>query len=273
MMYYLFRVFYFLASIKLLSKSWWAVYYLDFFRKKTVFKNLDIAFPQLSKKEKTQIAKDTYKNFLKFFEDVVDIDKNPAKLEEIEIINETFFLDSLKQNRPVILMTAHFGNWELAPRLISKKYNQPMGVVMREIENPQINAFFKKIRANELIKLINKKKGAKEIIRAIKEKRVIGILIDQHTVNKQAPVVKFFKPVTFNPAISKLAKATGAIVIPAFVYKNNGGYALEFQTPKEFEGDIKSFTQWQASTIEEMIKKHPSQYYWFHNRWKRECNE
>jgi len=266
-MYYLFRLIYFLANKKLLKKSWWLFYYFDFFRKKIVFKNLDIAFSNLDKKEKIKIAKDTYKNFLSFFEDIVEFDKNGF---EIEIINEEFLLNAIKSNRPLILMTAHFGNWEIAPRYISKKYNLKLAIVQREIENKKIKEFFEKIRKNENIKLINKKRASKEIVKAlIKEKRALGILIDQNTNSKHALKVKFFIPNTpFNPAISKLSKSLNAIVLPIFCYKDNG-YKIEFKAPKTFSGSIEEFTQWQAEIIEEMIKKYPSQYYWFHNRFKR----
>jgi len=268
-MYYLFRLFYFLASIKMLSKLWFVFYYLDFFRKPIVFKNLDIAFPEKNKKEKIKIAKNTYKNFLGFFEDTIEFKKNPSKYEDIPIIGEENIINAINSDKPVILVTGHFGNWEITPKFIAKKYNKPLAIVMREIENPKINKFFKKIRSNQDIKLINKKSGAKEIMKAlIKEKRILGILIDQYTKNKDAPVVEFFKPTRFNPAVSKLAKATKAIVIPGFCYKQNGKYIIEFKPPKIFEDTIENFTQWQAKEIEEMIKRYPSQYYWFHNRWK-----
>ncbi len=268
-MYYLFRIFYFLASIKMLSKLWFVVYYLDFFRKPIVFKNLDIAFPEKSKKEKIKIAKNTYKNFLGFFEDIIEFKKNPSKYEEIEIIGEEYILDALKSNKPIILVTGHFGNWEITPKFIVRKYKKPMAVIMREIENPKINKFFKKIRSNEDIKLINKKSSAKEIMKSlIKEKRILGVLIDQSTKNKEAPIVNFFKPIHFNPAVSRLAKATKAIVITGFCYKENGKYKIEIKKPKIFEGNIQEFTQWQATEIENMIKRYPDEYYWFHNRWK-----
>ncbi len=268
-MYYLFRLFYFLASIKMLGRLWGVVYYLDFFRKPVVLKNLDIAFPEKSKKEKIKIAKNTYKNFLTFFEDTIEFEKNPKKYEEIEIKGEEYLLEALKSEKPVILVTAHFGNWEITPKFLVQKYNRQIAIVMREIENEKINRFFKKIRSNEDIKLINKKSGAKEIMRAlIKEKRILGILIDQYTKNKDAPIVKFFKPTRFNPAVSKLAKTTKALVIPGFCYKKNGKYIAEFKKPKTFEGNIETFTQWQAKEIEDMIKRYPSEYYWFHNRWK-----
>ena len=264
-MYYLFNFIYFLGEKKLLSKFWWLFYYLDFFRKKIVFKNLDIAFPNKTKKEKIKIAKDFYKHIATSFEDIIEFNKNP---KEIKIVNEEIIKNAINSKKPIIIMSAHLGNWEIAPRIIAKKYI-PMAAVMREIENPQINRFFVKVRGKEDIKVIYRKKAAKEIIKALlKEKRALGILIDQYTKNKNAPIINFLKPTRFNPAISKIAKATKAIVIPTFSYKKDNEYILEFKEAKEFSGSIESFTQWQADIIKEMIEKYPSQYYWFHNRWK-----
>jgi len=271
--YYLFRIFYTLASLKILSKLWWIIYYLDFFRKPIVLKNLDIAFPKKNKKEKIKIAKNTYKNFLSFFEDTIEFKKNPKKFENIEIKGEKYLIEALNSNKPIILMTAHFGNWEITPKFIYKRYKKPIAVIMREIENQKINKFFKKIRGDENIKLINKKNSAKEVVKSlIKEKRILGVLIDQNMNSDKAVRVKFFIENTpFNPAVSKLAKSLKAIVIPAFCYKANNKYILEFKKPKTFteKDNIKDFTQWQANEIEEMIKKYPDEYYWFHKRWKR----
>lgn len=253
----------------MLSKLWFVVYYLDFVRKPIVLKNLDIAFPQKSKKEKIKIAKNTYKNFLSFFEDTIKFNKNPKKYDEIKVIGENYIIDAINSNKPIILVTGHFGNWEITPKFIVKEYKKPIAVIMREIEDEKINKFFKKIRANEDIKLINKNSGAKEIMKSLlREKRITGILIDQYTRNENAPIINFFKPTPFNPAVSKLAKATKAIVIPGFCYKENGKYFIEFKKPKTFEGNIEEFTQWQADEIKEMIIRYPDEYYWFHNRWK-----
>jgi len=271
--YYLFRIFYTLASLKILSKLWWIIYYLDFFRKPIVLKNLDIAFPKKNKKEKVKIAKNTYKNFLSFFEDTIEFKKNTKKFENIEIKGEKYLIEALNSNKPIILMTAHFGNWEITPKFIYKRYKKPMAVIMREIENQKINKFFKKIRGDENIKLINKQNSAKEVVKSlIKEKRILGVLIDQNISSDKAVRVKFFVENTpFNPAVSKLAKSLKAIVIPGFCYKENDKYILEFKKPKIFteKDNIKNFTQWQANEIEDMIKKYPDEYYWFHKRWKR----
>ena len=267
--YYLFKILYFFGKKQYLSKYWWVFYYLDFWRKKIVYKNLNIAFPHKSKKEKIEIAKNTYKSFLHFFEDIIKYNDNPNSIK-IEIKNKTIIEKVLNTNKPIIFMTAHFGNWEILPKHIYYKYKKPIAIIAREIEDPKINSFFKNIRSNDNIKIINKKKGAKEIINSIKkEKRIIGILIDHYTKNKNAPTVNFFKKTKFNPAISKLAKSLNTIVIPTFIYWDKDKYIIEFKEPKSFENtNIQQFTQWQATVIEKMIKKYPEQYYWFHNRWK-----
>jgi len=271
-MYYLFRMFYALGSAKILSKIWWLVYYVDFIRKPIVKKNLKIAFPSLSIKERNTLAKQVYKNFAEFFEDTIDYTKHPEKMNKINVKNEHFILNALQSGKPVVIMSAHFGNWELGPRFIAGKYTK-IAAIMREIENEKINKFFLKVRSHPNIKVIYRKKAAKEMLKAmLREKRALGILIDQYTRSKNAVKVKFFKPDTvFNPAISKIAKATGANVVPVFCYKDNGEYTLEFSEPRVFDrkkDTIESFTQWQADMIEKTIRRHPDQYYWFHNRWK-----
>ncbi|NPA89216.1 MAG: lysophospholipid acyltransferase family protein [Epsilonproteobacteria bacterium] len=273
-MYPLFRLLYFLASFRLLSKVWRIFYYLDFFRKPIVMKNLRIAFPTLEKRERIKLAKEIYKNFAKFLEDLLLYQKGDPNLS-IELKNREIFEKALETGKPIILVTAHFGNWELTPKIISSHYRHPLAIVMRRIENEKINKFFEKIRQQnrEDIKLIDKKGSSKEILKAlIKEKRILGILIDQRSNASTALKVNFFIPNTsFNPAVSKLAKATGAVVIPLFTYWNGEKYVLEFFPSRIFdkkEDSIQEFTQWQATLIENMIRRYPAQYYWFHDRWR-----
>jgi len=266
--YYLFKVLYYLGEKQYLQKVWWFFYYFDFWRKKIVFKNLDIAFPKKDKKEKIKIAKNLYKNFLKFFEDAILFDKNPNLLN-IEIKNKVFLEEVLKLNEPIIFVTAHFGNWEILPKYISYQDKRPIAIVMRKIDHPKIDEFFKKIRGNDNMKIIEKN-NIKGIIKALKtEKRLVGILIDQYISNKKEPEITFFKKTRFNSAVSRLSKSLNTIVLPVFIYLEKNKYIIEFKKYRKFENTtIEEFTKWQANTIENMIKKYPDQYYWFHNRWK-----
>ncbi len=248
------------------------IWNLDFFRKKVVLKNLEIAFPDWNDKKRVLIAKKVYKNYITYFADMIksiNITKNELN-KKVKIIGKNNLEIALNSHKPIIFMTAHFGNWELVPKIIGANY-KPMLVLMREFENKDIAKIFQKSRNSFNIQTINKNSSIKEIIKAFKENKALGILIDQHSNSSKAIDVKFFnKEVKFNRGVTILAQKFNAIVVPMFSYKKNNQYYIEFLAPKIFdeEDNIKNFTQWQASTIENMIKRYPSEYYWFHKRFK-----
>ena len=279
LVYYLFLIFYFLVKhtpkkIKkiILNFFAWFLWTFDFVRKKVVLKNLEIAFPEKSKEERVKIAKEFYKKFVFYMASIIEsLDVSLDELKQIEVRGEENLLKAKNSNKPIVFMTAHFGNWEIVPKIIGGVYEIPMVVLMREFDNPKIGEFFKKSRNSFNISTLNKKSSAREIIKALKKGKAVGILIDQHSTNKTAIDVEFLgQKVKFNRAISTLAKKFGVVVVPLFTYEENGKYYLKILEPKEFsENDrIESFTQWQANIIENMIKTHPSEYYWFHKRFK-----
>ena len=279
LVYYLFLIFYYLVkytpkSLKkiILNFFTWFLWTFDFVRKKVVLKNLEIAFPEKSEKERIKIAKEFYKKFVFYMASIIEIlDVSLDELKQIEVRGEENLLKAQNSNKPIVFMTAHFGNWEIVPKIIGGVYEIPMVVLMREFDNPKIGEFFKKSRNSFNISTLNKKSSAREIIKALKKGKAVGILIDQHSTNKTAIDVEFLgQKVKFNRAISTLAKKFGVVVVPLFTYEENGKDYLKILEPKEFsENDtIESFTQWQANIIENMIKKYPSEYYWFHKRFK-----
>ena len=278
LIYILFLLFYYIVKFvpdflkkPVLNFFVWFIWNFDFFRKKVVLRNLEIAFPEKSQKERLKIAKEFYRKFIYYMADIIenlDISKDELK-NKTTIINEKYIREGLLQNRPIVFMTAHFGNWEVVPKVIGAFYT-PMVVLMREFDNPKIGEFFKKSRNSFNITTLNKKSSAREIIKAFKSGKSLGILIDQHSTSKTAIDVEFLgQKVRFNRAVSTLSKKFNAIVIPMFSYSEKGEYFIEFLEPKEFGNNtIESFTQWQADIITDMIRKHPSEYYWFHKRFK-----
>ena len=252
------------------------LYHIDFIRKKIVLRNLAIAFPNLSKQEQKEIAKKVYFNFTLYFSEVIkNIDISKEDLEKkVTIVGQKHIQEALSLQKPIVFMTAHFGNWEFAPKVIGAFYT-PMLVLERKFDNPHIAKIFQKNRNSFNITTINKKSSAREIIKAFKEGKALGILIDQHSKSKTAIEVDFFgKRVKFNRGVTTLAKKFDAIVVPMFSYRKENQYYLEFLEPKSFSKNdtLESFTQWQASTIEAMIKKYPDEYYWFHKRFKNIAN-
>jgi len=279
LIYYLFLIFSFVVKhtpkkIKywILSFFAWFIWTFDFFRKKIVLKNLEIAFPEKTEKEREKIAKEFYKKFVFYMASIIEsLDISIDELKKIKVIGEEYLSQAKNSNKPIVFVTAHFGNWEIVPKIVGGVYKIPSVVLMREFDNPKLGEFFKKSRNSFNISTLNKKSSAREIVKAFKEGKALGVLIDQHSNSDKAVEVDFFdKKVKFNRAVSTLAKKFKAVIVPMFSYEKDGEYYLEFLEPKEFgkNDTIESFTQWQATLIEEMIKKYPSEYYWFHKRFK-----
>jgi KDO2-lipid IV(A) lauroyltransferase len=278
LLYYLFYIFYVLIKYTpdflkkyILNIFYFLAYHLDFFRKKVVLKNLEIAFPNLSEKERKKIAKQFYKNFIFYMADMVEsLEISKEELaNKVKIIGEENINKALKSGKPIVFMTAHFGNWEVAPKVIGAFYTK-LTVLMREFDNPKLGEFFKKSRNSFNISTLNKRASARDIIKALKNGNSLGVLIDQHSKSQKAEKVLFFnQEVSFNKAVSTLSKKFGAIVVPFFTYTQDK-YVVEFLEPRAIKENesINDFTQWQANLIETMIKKHPSEYYWFHKRFK-----
>lgn len=279
LLYYFFLAYKFILtkSPKNLKRLFITVFYrfaytFDFFRKKTVKVNMDLAFSDKSDEEKKRIMKQFYKNFVTYVGEMIEnMDVSKEMLEKkVHFKNDHFFDQAKKSGKPIVMFTAHFGNWEILPKAMGAFYT-PMVALMRPIDNKKLNEFIIKSREAYNVKTINKTKSSREIIKALKQKTPIAILIDQSSKADTAETVKMCGHDTcFNRAVSTLAAKFGAIVIPVFTYKNETGHAIEFLEPKEIgEMSVHQFTQWQASVIEDMIKAHPDEYYWFHKRWKR----
>ncbi|MFP4486457.1 MAG: lipid A biosynthesis acyltransferase, partial [Campylobacterales bacterium] len=186
-----------------------------------------------------------------------------------EIIDEAF-----KQDRPVVFMTAHFGNWEIGS-LICALFSKSLVAIGRESGNEALDRLIKQSRERFNVTLISKYGAMKHIIKEIKTGGSVGILVDQNTAEDEGELVEFFgHEARHTPVLSILAKRFNALIIPAFVYKDGSGYIVDVYEPLEansslgYEEDIQRLTQAQADVTQRAIKKSPSEYFWFHRRWK-----
>ena len=135
------------------------------------------------------------------------------------------------------------------------------------------------LRANRSqfdVELIDKDGGAKDILKALKARRIVGILVDQNTAPKDGIKVKFFgKDVLHTPAASVLAQKTNALIINAFIYQKDENLSeICFEQPIDIttfdkEDAVQKATQMQCSACEEMVRARPEEYFWFHQRFKR----
>ena len=244
-----------------------------------VMTNLNLAFSETkTKEEKLEIAKKCYYNFAKYLGINFILNQNTTKqkiLKQVVFKNEHFLLDAMKSGRPIIVTTAHFGQWEIFPLAVAAHFG-PSSVLGRKLDSSVMDKILRANRAQFDVELIDKDGGAKDILKALKARRIVGILVDQNTAPKDGIKVQFFgKDVLHTPAASVLAQKTNALIINAFIYqKGENLNEICFEEPIDIstfdkEDAVQKATQMQCSACEEMVRARPEEYFWFHQRFKR----
>lgn len=244
-----------------------------------VMTNLDLAFGETkTKEEKLEIAKKCYYNFAKYLGINFILNQNTTKqkiLKQVVFKNEHFLLDAMKSDRPIIVTTAHFGQWEIFGLAVAARFGAS-SVLGRKLDSSVMDKILRANRAQFDVELIDKDGGAKDILKALKARRIVGILVDQNTAPKDGIKVQFFgKDVLHTPAASVLAQKTNALIINAFIYqKGENLNEICFEEPIDIstfdkEDAVQKATQMQCSACEEMVRARPEEYFWFHQRFKR----
>ena len=244
-----------------------------------VMTNLNLAFGETkTKEEKLEIAKKCYYNFAKYLGINFILNQNTTKqkiLKQVVFKNEHFLLDAIRSGRPIIVTTAHFGQWEIFPLAVAAHFG-PSSVLGRKLDSSVMDKILRANRSQFDVELIDKDGGAKDILKALKARRIVGILVDQNTAPKDGIKVQFFgKDVLHTPAASVLAQKTNALIINAFIYqKGENLNEICFEEPIDIstfdkEDAVQKATQMQCSACEEMVRARPEEYFWFHQRFKR----
>ena len=246
--------------------------------KKLVDSNLRIAFPDQSNSERLILKKKIIKHFSSIFIDIIylfggkDPDKilGALKVEGIENIQNV-----LKKGKGAILFSAHFGNWELIPFILFRELGFRISSIARRMDNPLTEEIVKKFRAFMGSDMIYKEGSLRKIIRVTEENGLIYLLVDQNTITREGVPVRFFgKEVIAVTTVSQLYLKKNIPIIPLFItYQKDSiilkiGKEMEFKKGPDLNKNINDLTQKCISIIEDMIKKYPDHWFWFHDRWR-----
>ena len=251
------------------------IYYINIEHKRYAKANLDLVYKDtISESEKYTIIKGSYKNIIYNLYDFIenqtlDID---GFNDKIKINNEDIILKAIKDKRKIILITAHYGNWEYGSSFIPLRY-LPTTMVGRPMNNKYLNKELNDTRTRNNTKMITTKEAGRGLVKALRQGRLVGLVIDQH--NRTGIEVEFLgQKVLQADSPSRLALKFDAVIIPMFfTMQSFGKYTADVYPaiePKEYTGDdaIQKMTQKQADIMSEHILKKPEQWLWQHKRFK-----
>ena len=249
-------------------------------RKKIALENLKIVFPELTEQERKSIFRESLRNMLKnYFEMAFIINGKFSEKKILEITKASGLehLDNLKdRGQGALLYSGHFGNFPLMVIWLALR-GYPVASIFKEARNFPDEFFGNIMRKFNVTPLKYKSDAALTvaIIRALKEKKIVLIQNDQSHPN--GIYVNFFNKSVPSPAgPALLALRVGVPIIPAYICRDKNNHhtiSVLPEIPLQQEDDHDKFmslnTQIMIDWIARILVKHPTEWLWLHNRWKR----
>jgi len=267
---------YILCLGRLLGKF---MYYADVPHRRIVRRNLKFVYPEWTLKRIKETSLKIFQNIgITFIEicQIASISKEKL-LSKSKIKGEKLLLDAIKDNKGAILISAHLGNWEIVAPYLSANINARASMVGRRLRVKQINNLINGLRTRFGATVIDKEEGMPKMMRAIREGKMLGIMLDQGTQSSMGVKVNFYgKAVTATIGPALLALRCKCPVIPIFgVREVDGSLTIIVEPPlkltrtKDLKADLKTNTQLMVNAIEKAVRAYPEQWFWVHKRWKK----
>ncbi len=245
--------------------------------RKIALDNLERAFGKgLSDAERERIAKAVFKNLAATLFEFTRIPwmKRPD-IERLIKFSGLENLDrALMKGKGVILITGHYGNWELLGASLGH-IGFRIDIVVRKLDHPLFEDFVTWTRTSSGNSIIHKSKAMRKLLKSLASNSIVGILVDQNVATREGLFVDFFGSLACtNKGPAHLALASNAAVVPAFIMREGRGHRvvvleeLDIVNTGDKDRDALINTQRFTKAVEEMIRKHPEEWFWVHRRWK-----
>ncbi len=246
-------------------------------RRALMLKNLQLAFPEKSETELKKIVAGVWRNIGRVAGEFIRLsDINQENYRDyFEIIGADVLEKAKAKGKGLIFIGFHYGNWEMSG-VGGNFASNGITAVARPIKNKFVEKWVKQKRGAGGMDVILHRDAVRGCLRVLRAKKSVGILVDQNLYQGGVFVNFFGRPAATTPLPALLQSRTGAPVLILYCERQQGKIKLIFREtpPLPTEGDaqdlMQTITQIISSELEEIIRGHPEQWFWVHNRWKRQ---
>jgi KDO2-lipid IV(A) lauroyltransferase len=182
--------------------------------------------------------------------------------------------DALAKGAGVIMVSGHFGNWEILPLYFRTLGFDRGGVLARPLRYPEYEAFFIGMRAAKGVPTIARG-SVKDVARALRANGLVGMMPDQDIASMEGMFVEFFGHSAYTPVgPAALSLMTGAPIVPCFVIRDGRRFRIAIEPPLtapegvERPQALAQLTQAWSDVVESYIRRYPDHWVWMHRRWK-----
>ena len=245
-------------------------------RRQVVLDNLAHAFPERDVVSLWDLAERAYAHLgatlLAFF---TLARLTPARIRARVRLDNTAYLEDLHaEGRGALLMTGHFGNWELLGAAVAA-YGYPARYLVRTQSNPWVDKLQNKIRERGGLGVIRADASVRQLVRHGRDGGYVGILPDANAGDDGIFVDFLGRRASTPRGLAYFAYKLKCPVIPVFLVRQaDGTHVARFHDPIVVDPDwdeqtaILEVTRAATEHLADMVRAHPEQYFWLHRRWK-----
>jgi KDO2-lipid IV(A) lauroyltransferase len=246
-------------------------------RRELIEDNLRHAFPRLTAAQRQLLARQMWEHL---FLMVVEVAHTPRKIHEtnwrdyITLVEARRLVGALLDDRPTVLVSGHYGNFELSSYLLGL-LGFPSHSIARPLDNRYLDRFVNRFRASSGQYIFPKDGSGQAIDALLARGGTLALLADQHAGPKGCWVEFFGRPASTHKAIALFSLGNDAPLVVCFCRRQGrplhhllGAQALADPRHDTELASVPALTHWYTRALEEIIRAAPEQYWWLHRRWR-----
>lgn len=250
-------------------------------RKRVVERQIGAAFPELDERGVRRVARESFESLGRTAIETALLPSLSKEelLRRVDAEGWPVIERAMAEGKGAILVTGHFGNWEMAGAYVAAR-GVGLDVIARRQANLEFDRFLNATREAAGMKVVWDGHAVKQTPRAIREGRAVAFVSDQSAIGLASAFVPFFgRPAKTPRGPATFALRLGApVVFVALLRATGGRYRLVAErVPVEPTGDrdhdvdviVAAFTR----VLEKWVRQAPGQYFWQHRRWKRQPDD
>jgi Kdo2-lipid IVA lauroyltransferase/acyltransferase len=259
------------------------IYRIDRKHRRRALENLRASFPDMPEKQLDAIAERSMQHFIELVMDVLFTTRLihiESWHRHVRLVNMREPLRVLLRGQGAIVLTGHYGNWEILGYTLATLGFETYSVA-RPIDNPQIDAWLLGVRERRGQIILSKRGVTTTALDVLQKKGVLGFIADQNAGPKGMFVPFFGRLASTYKSIGLLAIEHNVPVIVGYARRRNGQFAFDMGVqdviypedwknyPRElFKDELHYLTTRYTKAIEDFVREDPTQYLWIHRRWK-----
>lgn len=239
-------------------------------RQERVLEHLAFALPEKSEAERQEIARAMWENLGRVMAETVSLDRLVADPGRFDISYAK--VDGIDLSRGVVLVSLHFGNWEISVLPAKAIGLYPVGVY-QAVHNPYLDRYLRRVRAPYYSEILPKGPDtARRLIGTVKRGGSIAVLGDLRET--RGILVPFFgRPAFANPLPAMVARMAGVpLVVDRAIRLPGNRFRFDIEEipvphTDDRHDDVRVATAAVHARFEDWIREHPEQWMWAHRKW------